>query len=674
MYFNNPDFLFGLFALVIPLAIHLFNFRRHKKIMFSNVALLRQVTIESKKQRNLLHRIVLLLRMLVIASLVLALAKPVFSPRDSKPMAVSSDKFIYIDNSFSMISEGNRGRLFSNAIHDAEQLVNTAQQDQRFIIRDNESHGQSLKSLSKDEAGVKLSQLQLSPSPLMLSDMVVPLISNSDQQRQLLVFSDFQKNTADLLNLPADSNLYYYFFPLEGIRYNNLTIDSLWFSDPLLIPGKSSTCWIRVTNRANSNYEKIPVVLSIDGQQKAVAGIDLPANTSVDISMSYTPEQAGWKYGQVKIEDYPVTFDDNLYFTLHVVPHVSILAINENQNSSLLRYLFESDSLFSLTEENANNVNYNQLNKYNLIILNSLSEITSGLNEQILQYLNQGGHVVLFSGNNRAETSLLNKTGSGKIELIDTLKSRVASIKLTHPLFKNSIEKIPANSSLPVIQNHTRYIFPVNSGVESLITLLNGDDLLSQKKVGQGHLYIISTGLDKKYGNLSTNLLFVPMMVGIASLSGTPEIHYHTIGKDELVRLKILKSSLGEKPLTMQQVGGEELFIPEQNIQQGILQLNLHGNIQNAGFYNLQLDDSLISSLAFNYSRNESDLSCYNSEQIDSLSRQAQLPYFQILDLGDANYPEVINALHKDSPIWKLFIIFALLALMAEGLLLRWRK
>ena len=674
MYFQNPDFLFGLFALVIPLAIHLFNFRRHKKIMFSNVALLRQVTIESKKQRNLLHRIVLVLRMLAIAALILALARPVFTPKDIESKAAGGDKVIYIDNSFSMISEGNRGRLFNNAIHDAEQLINTAQQDERFIIRDNESQGRSLKSLSKDEAGVKLSQLQLSPSPLMLSDIVMPLISNSDQQRQLMVFSDFQKNTANLLNLPADSNLYYYFFPLQGIRYNNLSIDSLWFSDPLLIPGKSSTCWIRVTNRANNNYEKIPVVLSIDGQQKAVAGIDLPANTSIDISMSYTPEHAGWKYGQVKIEDYPVTFDDDLYFTLHVVPHVSILTINDNHKSSLLRHLFESDSLFSFTEENAKNVNYNQLNQYNLIILNSLSELTSGLSEQILQYLEQGGHVVLFSGNNQAESSLLNKTGSGRIDLIDTLESRVASIKRTHPLFKNSIEKIPANANLPVIQNHTRYIFPVNSGVESLITLLNGDDLLSQKKVGQGLLYFISTGLDKKYGNFTTNLLFVPMMAGIASLSGTPENHYYTIGKDNHIRIKTEASTFGEHPLTIQHLGDDELFIPEQNLQQGILQLTLHGNIQNSGYYNLLHIDSLVSALAFNYSRSESDLSCYTAEQIDSLCRQAQLPYYQILDLGDANYPEVINALQKDRPIWKLFIIFALLALMAEGLLLRWRK
>jgi hypothetical protein len=78
--------------------------------------------------------------------------------------------------------------------------------------------------------------------------------------------------------------------------------------------------------------------------------------------------------------------------------------------------------------------------------------------------------------------------------------------------------------------------------------------------------------------------------------------------------------------------------------------------------------------MAFNYSRSESDLSCYSIGQIDSLCKQAKLPNYQIIELDDINYPEVINALQKEHPIWKLFIIFALLALLAEGLLLRWRK
>jgi hypothetical protein len=677
MYFQHPEFLFGLFALLIPLVIHLFNFRRHKKVYFSQVKLLKQITIETRKQRNLLHIIVLLLRMLVLLFLVLAIAKPVFESPETQEVTPSGEKTIYIDNSFSMMSEGSQGRLFNNAIGDALVLVNGSPQDARFIVRDNDQHGLFNKALSRDEAADKLGEIQITPVVRLLSEVLQsgtkPETTNNGSS-QMLIFSDFQKNTADLQNIPADSNINYLFFPLQTIRYNNLVVDSLWFAEPMLIPGRKSTCLIRLKNNASTDYEKIPVVFIINGQQKAVAGVDLKAHTSTNISISYTPESAGWKYGEVKIEDYPITFDDQLLFTMKVVPHINILAISNNGSSPALRQLFGSDSLFLLHQESAQHINYNRFNQYNLIILNSLNEITSGLATQLVQYMEQGGHVVVISGSNLSEAGLLQQTQSGRIAGIDTSKTRVSGIKITSPLFKNSIGRIPKNADLPIVLQHSRYIFPVQSGVESLVSLLNGDDLLARKNVGKGQLYLLSSGLDRSFGNLSSNLLFVPIMAGIASLSGSPEPLFYTVGQDEQLKFKLSTHLQEDKPMTIVKKDAEESFIPEQLIQRGQLQLSLFGNINTSGYYHLMLNDSLVAAMAFNYSRNESDLRSYHPDEIDSICKASGIPHYRIVDLADTSYTEVINALQKDSPIWKLFIIFALLALLAEGLLLRFGK
>ncbi|MDP2724099.1 MAG: BatA domain-containing protein [Bacteroidales bacterium] len=677
MYFQHPEFLFGLFALLIPLVIHLFNFRRHKKVYFSQVKLLKQITIETRKQRNLLHIIVLLLRMLVLLFLVLAIAKPVFESPETQEVTSSGEKTIYIDNSFSMMSEGSQGRLFNNAIGDALVLVNGSPQDARFIVKDNDQYGLFNKALSRDEAADKLGEIQITPIVRSLSEVLLsgtkPEATNTDS-RQMLIFSDFQKNTADLQNIPADSNINYLFFPLQTIRYNNLVVDSLWFAEPMLIPGRKSTCLIRLKNNASTDYEKIPVVFIINGQQKAVAGVDLKAHTSTNISISYTPESAGWKYGEVKIEDYPITFDDQLFFAVKVVPHINILAISNNGSSPALRQLFGSDSLFLLHQESAQHINYNRFNQYNLIILNSLNEITSGLSTQLVQYMEQGGHVVVISGSNLSEAGLLQQTQSGRIAVIDTSKTRVSGIKITSPLFKNSIGRIPKNADLPIVLQHSRYIFTVQSGVESLVSLLNGDDLLARKNIGKGQLYMLSSGLDRSYGNLSSNLLFVPIMAGIASLSGSPEPLFYTVGQDEQLNFKLSTRLQEDKPITIVKKDAEESFIPEQLIQQGQLQLSLFGNINTSGYYHLMLNDSLVAAMSFNYSRNESDLRSYHPDEIDSICKASGIPHYRIVDLADTSYTEVINALQKDSPIWKLFIIFALLALLAEGLLLRFGK
>ena len=76
MEFLYPNMFYALFALIIPVVIHLFNFRRHKTVYFSNTAVLRTIERETSKTKKLKHLMVLIARMLFIAALVTAFAFP----------------------------------------------------------------------------------------------------------------------------------------------------------------------------------------------------------------------------------------------------------------------------------------------------------------------------------------------------------------------------------------------------------------------------------------------------------------------------------------------------------------------------------------------------------------------------------------------------------------------
>ena len=47
MQFLYPGFLFALAAIAIPIIIHLFNFRKFKKVYFTNVAFLKEIKHET---------------------------------------------------------------------------------------------------------------------------------------------------------------------------------------------------------------------------------------------------------------------------------------------------------------------------------------------------------------------------------------------------------------------------------------------------------------------------------------------------------------------------------------------------------------------------------------------------------------------------------------------------
>ena len=76
MQFLYPSFLWALLALAIPIIIHLFFFRRFKKVYFTNVKFLKEVKEETSARRKLRNFLVLLMRLLAIAMLVFAFAQP----------------------------------------------------------------------------------------------------------------------------------------------------------------------------------------------------------------------------------------------------------------------------------------------------------------------------------------------------------------------------------------------------------------------------------------------------------------------------------------------------------------------------------------------------------------------------------------------------------------------
>ena len=76
MALTYPWFLLGLVALAIPIAIHLFELRRPKRILFTNVGFIREVKLISARQRKLKHLLVLLARISFIVFLVLMFVQP----------------------------------------------------------------------------------------------------------------------------------------------------------------------------------------------------------------------------------------------------------------------------------------------------------------------------------------------------------------------------------------------------------------------------------------------------------------------------------------------------------------------------------------------------------------------------------------------------------------------
>ena len=240
----------------------------------------------------------------------------------------------------------------------------------------------------------------------------------------------------------------------------------------------------------------------------------------------------------LKLKTFPITFDDRFYFSFHVKKEVGVLEIGDEKASGGLALFYGSDSLFSYQKMDYRRVKYDELFTFNLIILNSLPSYSSGLTGQLKKYTEAGGNLMFIPNTDEDKTrenQLLASFGAGSINGFDEDESRVVGLKKEHALFRESVYKVPENADLPVVFRHFRYRFHVNSGIETLISLLNGDIFLATKKIGNGHLYLLAAPLHNSYTNFASHPLFVPVMYGVAVEGDAYEALFHTISKDQKI-------------------------------------------------------------------------------------------------------------------------------------------
>ena len=680
MSFKHPEFLYALFTVLVPIIIHLFNFRRYKKLWFSNIRFLKNITTETRKQNKLKQLIVLFLRIFAIVFIVLAFSGPELSKNESVSLSSSSLAAFYIDNSFSMMSEGIRGRLFEESLKQAKDLIKQMPRDKRFVLLTNKSTTGN-RILSKEAILAGLNDVAILPDYRSMSSVLRSTTRVREEKgfraSEMYILSDFQSNAFDQENFPSDTIGIYYFMPQQLRQERNIYLDSCWISAPVILIGRPVELKIRMTNNSEIDLDKIPLKVSVNGQQKAVAGIDLKAGSNEIVTVNFTVYKNGWHTGIIEIDDHPVIFDNTLYFTFNVQNQINVLEINENNNNNFLRSFYETESLFNYQTMDYRQVDYNRFNDFKLIILNSLPNLSTGLISQVKDYAISGKNVLFIPGKQikpERINEFLSAINAGKVTGYDTVTTRVVRINNQSEMFREAISNIPQNADFPVVFEHFKYQYPISSGLESQIRLLNGDDMLLRKNVGKGLVYLLSGPLDPELSNFSTHALFVPVMYNAAIQGISTTRLFYIIGEDNILETNNSSAQSTETPFTLKQIESEYALIPEQKFISGNLVMDLHDGISEAGFYNLELNDTIYQVFAFNFNRNESQMEFLNNDRLNELLSASRLRYFEILNTAENNISAVVNSLQKENDLWKLFIIFALLILLAEILILRFWK
>ena len=666
MKFLYPEFLFGLFTLAIPIIIHLFNFRKSKRIYFSSTRFLTNIKKSTSQKLKLKHYLILFSRLLFLTFLVFAFAQPYIPSADRNPQVESV--YIYLDNSSSM---SNRVDGTMTSLHLGMDYISKildlypANTSYKLLTNEFAPFSNTLKS--KDEIEELLTELRLSNISRTLAEAYTRLKSHTlrqtEKSKDVFIISDFQKSTiGNLEQLKMDSIDQVFISPIFFDATKNIFIDSMYLSNPFLVANEKNQLNVVLRNTGFEDASELQIKLFINEIQSASSIVNIPAGGSEELTfeISYNLEKVN--RCRLNFEDYPVTFDNDFYFVLKLENKIDILEIKSEESISPIEQVYGNRSLFNYSSQIASNTDYSLIRQFDLVIVNGLTSIDNSLSLELNNYIAQGGSLFIIPGEKPDMNSYRNLLASINPVVNDTSRVEISMPDLSDPFYENIFEsaneRIDMPNALPILNWQGQQM--------DLLKLKNNLNFLSGFRK-QGTIFILAAPLEDQFTNFHRHALYVPVMYRIAAISKRSfEKLYYNIN-EPTINLRL--DSLNKQDI-FKLTDLEIELIPNQRISANELVLEMPKNTLNPGFYELKLEEKTKDVLAFNLDRAESYLAQMTFDEIKT--NFANYNNVKIFDANDAdNFSKEVKKNKFGVPLWKYAIILSLLFLLAEVLLIR---
>ena len=634
MQFAKPELLFLLLAVLIPIIVHLFHFRKFQIEPFTNVDFLKKINIKTRKSSKLRKWLVLILRTLAVGSIIIAFSQPFKS--DLVDRNLDNEIIFYIDNSFSMQAKGANGPLLKHTIQ--ELITSDIPSDLITVITNNNTFENfTKKQLKNSLIGIDYTNLQLSPKEIILK--ANNLFSKKNNKKDLIIISDFQKKNKDF-KIPKNLNFNLFLVDKKPENYENKYISNVKFESNNNNYNISIQC---KTNNDTTNS----ISLSLFNKNKLIGKSLLKKNNDFRTNFSLSKNES--ILGRFEINDDGINYDDNFYFNIGKEEFISVLTIG-NKKSDYLSKIFTKDE-FLYKYSSVKNIEFEKIQNYDLIIINEVVNISNTLINELKSFMDNGGRVLFIPSIDGDLDNINNllRIKNLKFNNLSSNKKRVTEINFKHPIFKEAFKREVSNFAYPEIKKH----FTTNGIFTRMLSLEDGEVFLLQKD----NLFVFNSAINYENSNFIDSPIIVPTLYGLGKSSFKAKEQYYYIGEKNKfdINLKLQKNEI------IKFKKNNKTYIPLQKNQNGKLEIKFDNLELEAGHYHLVNKLDTIKHLSLNFDRNESVLDYHDVNKFGKNISTSSLK----------DSIEIIKSKVNINGLWKWFVIFALILLVLETLVLK---
>ena len=641
MQFKHPEILYFLLLLVIPILVHLFQLRRFKKEYFTNVKLLKELQIQTRKSYKIKKWLLLATRLLLLACLILAFAQPFFDAKDNTNKG--NELIILLDNSFSMQAKGTKGELLKRSI---QELLEELPENQQFSLLTNSEvfWDTDIKSIQKE-----LQNLKYSAMPFQLDYLInqVETKKKNTKKDYVIITDAIQSESKKALDL-AENNIVYFIQP-EAQNNTNISIDKVVISQVL-----DQFYELKITLQAFGETEN-EVPLSVFSNNKAVAKtIAKFENQKTEILITIPKNDF---HGNISIEDNILSYDNDYFLSISKPEKANIIAIGTSDKNNFLSRIFTTDE-FNFKSTELATLDYNQIENQEAIVLNELEDLPVALGTTLKSFYEKGGNIVLIPNAKNTPSQLnafaKNFGGLNYTQLSASTK-QITKINFSHPLFQTVFEKKVTNFQYPNVKESFGL-----SGITNILQYEDNAVFVGSTTNRLGTFYAFSAPINKQNSNFQNAPLIVPTLYNMGQNQGKTGINAYTIGENENL---ILETILAKDEVVSIEKKGYS-FIPMQQILNTKCKLSFGDYPEEAGNFDVIKANNSLKKISFNYPRTESDLTQVTTSNFENFTKVN-------------NIATVLNDIASErtsNEIWKWFIIATLLLLLTELLIQKFVK
>ena len=675
MQFLNPGFLWALLALAIPVVVHLFNLQRTERVVFANNRMLQSIIRETSKARNLRHLLLLALRLLAMASIIIAFAQPVFSDKSGKQVQGISAVCTYLDDSPSMSLPDDGGTALDRGIAFAGSIPGKSGNIGWFKLMTN-SQGHSRHSWTS-AAGFRDQVLEVQKNPAS-GNFQTNLnrayrqfsLRNGQERKQLFVISDFQKSQfSEGMQVKLDSSVDHIFVPVGHKDVFNVWIDSAWKAINPVENGNRTEIRFRVKTSGIPQARQTRVQLFEGNNLLAGKPLEIKPGQDLISSLSFKSVGNGIRY-RLEIDDIGNPSDNSFYFTIKPRSPLKILVLGQNRNQ-VLNNLFSSSSDFRFFETSAGNPDYAAIESCDLLILNQVKEISQALGSRIKETLENGKAVAILPASDIENDLQLPGIPDAVFPIAAVPVKAVPESKILQPagdnsFFKGTFVEQGRNPGLP----SSTQILNLDKNGFPLLRYESGKVFLSKLNVGAGNLYVFAGDASDKNNSFHRHPLMLASffrMAHLAQKDGSEKL-FESRSQDRVFLRQDSALSGGE--------GQVELVNGNLKIMAGLghsgKDLFVQADCKNLaeGFWDVMKAGQNIGTFAINRHPEESIPEFYGAEELKTILPNK--PWIKIQEIGSNESAEHLRAgMDSGNSLWKYLLAFGILCLIAEAIFIR---